>query len=81
MSVKIPPGYKLEPDTDPKVLRSRKYQAWTTGDLKEMLADYPDDTTVWIGRYDDDADDVLIRPLENFSGCLSDRKGESYVTL
>lgn len=68
MGTKIPEGYKLESYIDAKLIKSRRYKAWTVGDLREMLAEFPDTATVWASRYDVEADDIFIQPLETFSG-------------
>lgn len=76
---KIPEGYKVEPFTDVKQVKSGGYKHWTVADLREMLADFPDKATVWVSRYDDAEDDLYIHPLETFGGSTNGK--DSYVIL
>lgn len=78
----IPENYKVEPFVDQKLVRSRKYKQWTVGDLRDVLADFPDDAGVWVTRYDEAEDDIYIHPLEGVGGSVIDGKPKrSFVTL
>lgn len=77
----IPDTYKVEPFVDTKRVKSRRYRQWTVGDLREMLADFPDEAGVWITRYDEADDDIYIHPLEHFGGSVHPDPKKSFVTL
>lgn len=76
--MKIPEGYKLERSVDQKKIQSKKYLHWTKAELLQMLADWPDETTVWIETWHPKLDDLRIRPLETVSGAAC---SDPYVVL
>jgi hypothetical protein len=65
----IPNGYVLDKHCDKKLVESDEYVAWTVADIKEIIADLPDDAPVWWSTYDEDSEELIVHPFEIASTC------------
>lgn len=74
MALAIPKGYTLDKDIDPKALGKKKYAPFTIADLLEFVVELDPETPVWINTYEEETDDIVIRPVE-FLSSSSDHRG------